>query len=457
MTNATGQSSGSVEMMRAVWTQKQNETRSKLELSDRLDFRVVVNPIAVPAVASNYSTRPADSPPDSPLTLTSAFLISRGSTSSFAYSFPGLRYVGGVDIGFDHEQDRGSTGPSPQGEADEAAPQGAVAVAVLVVMEVLPDGSLEVVYSDKEEGHLALPYIPTFLAFREIPLLLPLFQRLRTHPSQSHLFPQLVLVDGQGTFHPRMCGLASQLGVELDVPCVGVGKNFLWIENEDMEEYGVKEAVRELRNQGGGPNTMKGVGPLPGIGTGVKGVASTATEARSTTSAVVESATGGAPGRRAGVPGTCMGKAMGLLRAHDAGDRTAAASGLVICPSVATPTPSPHLSYASIARAAGSAVAPIRNPAAVASHSTLGDFYPLIGASGAVYGSALLPTAQTSNPIYVSPGHRISALTALLVVKWLSKLAVDLLNPSTASEKQKHKLKRLVQSPNSFFMDVKCG
>ncbi|KAI8913077.1 ribosomal protein S27-domain-containing protein [Powellomyces hirtus] len=35
-------------------------------------------------------------------------------------------------------------------------------------------------------------------------------------------------------------------------------------------------------------------------------------------------------------------------------------------------------------------------------------------------------------------------------------LAVDLLNPSPASEARKHKLKRLVQSPNSYFMDVKC-
>ncbi|KAI9031205.1 putative 40S ribosomal protein S27 [Hyaloraphidium curvatum] len=35
-------------------------------------------------------------------------------------------------------------------------------------------------------------------------------------------------------------------------------------------------------------------------------------------------------------------------------------------------------------------------------------------------------------------------------------LAVDLLNPSVESEKRKHKLKRLVQSPNSYFMDVKC-
>ncbi|XP_020106471.1 40S ribosomal protein S27-2-like [Ananas comosus] len=33
---------------------------------------------------------------------------------------------------------------------------------------------------------------------------------------------------------------------------------------------------------------------------------------------------------------------------------------------------------------------------------------------------------------------------------------IDLLNPPPELEKKKHKLKRLVPSPNSFFMDVKC-
>ncbi|CAO3590405.1 unnamed protein product [Absidia cylindrospora] len=35
-------------------------------------------------------------------------------------------------------------------------------------------------------------------------------------------------------------------------------------------------------------------------------------------------------------------------------------------------------------------------------------------------------------------------------------LAVDLLHPTVEHEKRSHKLKRLVQSPNSYFMDVKC-
>merc|ERR1712203_437911 len=33
---------------------------------------------------------------------------------------------------------------------------------------------------------------------------------------------------------------------------------------------------------------------------------------------------------------------------------------------------------------------------------------------------------------------------------------IDLLNPDPKEEKSKHKLKRMIQSPNSFFMDVKC-
>eukprot|EP00403_Amphidinium_massartii_P026645 CAMPEP_0178399534 /NCGR_PEP_ID=MMETSP0689_2-20121128/15329_1 /TAXON_ID=160604 /ORGANISM="Amphidinium massartii, Strain CS-259" /LENGTH=82 /DNA_ID=CAMNT_0020020313 /DNA_START=74 /DNA_END=322 /DNA_ORIENTATION=+ len=33
---------------------------------------------------------------------------------------------------------------------------------------------------------------------------------------------------------------------------------------------------------------------------------------------------------------------------------------------------------------------------------------------------------------------------------------IDLLNPDPQEEKQRHKLKRMIQTPNSFFMDVKC-
>uniref|UniRef100_H8ZX05 40S ribosomal protein S27 n=1 Tax=Collodictyon triciliatum TaxID=190325 RepID=H8ZX05_9EUKA len=33
----------------------------------------------------------------------------------------------------------------------------------------------------------------------------------------------------------------------------------------------------------------------------------------------------------------------------------------------------------------------------------------------------------------------------------------DLLHPSESVEKRKHKLKRLIPSPNSYFLDVRCN
>uniref|UniRef100_A0A8C7G0U1 40S ribosomal protein S27 n=1 Tax=Oncorhynchus kisutch TaxID=8019 RepID=A0A8C7G0U1_ONCKI len=36
------------------------------------------------------------------------------------------------------------------------------------------------------------------------------------------------------------------------------------------------------------------------------------------------------------------------------------------------------------------------------------------------------------------------------------QLAKDLMHPTLVAERQRHKKKRLVQSPNSYFMDVKC-
>eukprot|EP00073_Rattus_norvegicus_P036501 XP_008762187.1 PREDICTED: 40S ribosomal protein S27-like [Rattus norvegicus] len=60
--------------------------------------------------------------------------------------------------------------------------------------------------------------------------------------------------------------------------------------------------------------------------------------------------------------------------------------------------------------------------------------------------------------------YQNSYCTRWLTVKgqhWLSFTAVttslqDLLHPSPEEEKRKHKKKCLVQSPNSYFMDVKC-
>jgi deoxyribonuclease V len=115
--------------------------------------------------------------------------------------------VAGVDVSYDFV----STRFSKRKKASEKL------YAAVVVLE-LP--SLRVVESVGVAGRAEFPYVPGLLSFREIPPLLKAFRKLRTTPDA-------VLVDGQGIAHPRRCGLASHLGLVLDLPAVGCAKSRL--------------------------------------------------------------------------------------------------------------------------------------------------------------------------------------------------------------------------------------
>ena len=129
-----------------------------------------------------------------------------------------IRFVGGVDISYV----KGS-------ETD--------ACAALIVCD-LQDADCAVVHSAFRRVELTAPYIPGFLAFREVDFLLELLDELRR--SAPQLLPEAILVDGNGILHPNRFGLACHLGVCAGIPTVGVGKSLHHVDGL------TKETVRLL-------------------------------------------------------------------------------------------------------------------------------------------------------------------------------------------------------------------
>lgn len=66
----------------------------------------------------------------------------------------------------------------------------------------------------------SMPYVPGFLSFREGPAAIKAVRALESKPT-------LLFVDGCGINHPRKAGLASYVGVILDLPTIGITKNVL--------------------------------------------------------------------------------------------------------------------------------------------------------------------------------------------------------------------------------------
>ncbi len=105
----------------------------------------------------------------------------------------------------------------------DVSTQGDLGYATVVVLS-FPD--LSVVEVQGYEARLTFPYVPGLLAFREIP---PVVGALREVRSEV----DVVIFDAHGRAHPRGQGLASHLGLFLDVPSVGCAKSRLVGEHEE--------------------------------------------------------------------------------------------------------------------------------------------------------------------------------------------------------------------------------
>ncbi|MEV6289671.1 endonuclease V [Streptomyces sp. NPDC051896] len=143
---------------------------------------------------------------------------------------PGTGRVTGVDVAYDDELD--------------------LVAAAAVVLDA---ATLDVVAEATAVGRVSFPYVPGLLAFREIPTVRAVLDRLPCPPG-------LVVCDGYGLAHPRRFGLASHLGVLTGLPVIGVAKNPFTFTYDDPDPArgacapllaGHEEVGRALRTRDG--------------------------------------------------------------------------------------------------------------------------------------------------------------------------------------------------------------
>jgi len=103
--------------------------------------------------------------------------------------------VAGIDVGFTDDTAR----------------------AAIVVLQY-PD--LDILDQATASQPVTFPYIPGLLTFREGPVIIEAFRKLK-------LRPDLLIFDGQGQAHPRRLGIASHIGLLLDRPAIGCAKSRL--------------------------------------------------------------------------------------------------------------------------------------------------------------------------------------------------------------------------------------
>ncbi|MDE2801854.1 MAG: deoxyribonuclease V [Chloroflexota bacterium] len=145
-----------------------------------------------------------------------------------------LRYVAGVDI----------SAPDDQGWVRGA-----------IVVLRWPELTLAEVRIGRAQP--PVPYIPGYLAFREVPAAEDALERLE-------ITPDVILVDGQGMAHPRRFGVACHLGLTSSVPTIGCAKSRLTGRWEGLGDERASSAPLVDRGEviGAAVRTRTGVSPV---------------------------------------------------------------------------------------------------------------------------------------------------------------------------------------------------
>jgi len=135
-----------------------------------------------------------------------------------------VHLLGGVDVSF---------GPNN------------TAIAVYVITQ-----GQDIVYCQSLRYTLTVPYVSSYLSFREIePLTKLVLQQMK---DRADLTPEVILVDGNGILHERGAGIASFLGVRTGIPTIGVAKSLYCMDGIDKESVlaGLRERVATFPDMG---------------------------------------------------------------------------------------------------------------------------------------------------------------------------------------------------------------
>ena len=96
------------------------------------------------------------------------------------------------------------------------------AVCCIVVIDY---ATHEVLEKKHYSGRIEVPYIPGFLAFRELPLVMKTAELLEIQPD-------IFIFDGNGYLHPRHMGIATHAAFHLGKPTIGIAKTYFRVDKE---------------------------------------------------------------------------------------------------------------------------------------------------------------------------------------------------------------------------------
>ena len=101
-------------------------------------------------------------------------------------------------------------------------------------------------YHEYYYGDFPIPYCPSYLNRREGNIYLKLFRELE---QSNETKPDVLLVDGNGIIHTRGCGLATYLGIKIEIPTIGISKKPCNVGYFDSKIYEEKKQQLTKRGQ----------------------------------------------------------------------------------------------------------------------------------------------------------------------------------------------------------------